>query len=111
MTVPRSSVFLFDVSEDDNLTLPLEKQHLDVIGVQIPSAFTGTSIGLQGSLDGTTYCPIYWEGTILAITVAASRLVMFAERYTSGIPWLKMTSNGSEAADRTVIPVFWDFTK
>ena len=107
---PRSNVFFIDQSDDDNLSQPMLKAHLDICGVRLPAAFTGTSIGFTESDTETgTFNAVTWEGTAVAYTVAAGDTCMFNASVLSGLKWLKLTSNDAEAADRTVTPIYRDF--
>ena len=74
-----------------------------IFGVVIPSAFTGTSIGFTVSADGTTFQTLYDNtGTIVALTVAASRSL---DLPTALAGWhsFKIVSNGAEGAARTIV--------
>lgn len=72
--------------------------------IQIPAAFTGTAITFQSSHDDTTYQPLYNDSnTQLSITVAAGRNYNIAPTDFAGCRYLKVVSNASEGADRTVV--------
>jgi hypothetical protein len=108
---PRNNVFFIDISADDDLSEAMFKGHLDLCGVRIPAAFTGTEIGFtESDEEDGTYNAVTWEGTAIALTVAAGDTCMFDPAKLSGLKWLKLTSNDNEAADRTVEPIWRDFT-
>ena len=107
---PRNNVFFIDQSADDNLSEAMFKGHLDICGVRIPAAFTGTSVGFTESETETgTFNAVLWEGVTVAFAAAAGQTCMFNASILSGLKWLKLTSNGSEAADRTIEPIHRDF--
>lgn len=109
MASPRTATFFFDISDDDDLSQPCNKQHLDICGVLIHADFDGTEIGFTGSLDGVTYYAVTWEGTAVAFTVAAGDACMFNAAILSGLPYVKMTSNANEDGDVTCPPIYRDF--
>jgi hypothetical protein len=107
---PRTNEFFIDQSVDDNLSEPMFKGHLDICGVRIPAAFTGTSIGFtESETEDGTFNAVTWEGVAVAYPVVAGQTCMFNASIFSGLKWLKLTSNGNEAADRSVEPIYRDF--
>jgi hypothetical protein len=94
------------------VSVPLDKVPLAVV---TPSALTGTSLKFEVSDDGgTTYKPVYKEGTEYSVTVGTSRHVCLdaaAFRGAIGGPSttptnLKLVSGSSEGAARTLQVVF-----
>ena len=78
-----------------------------IVGVRLPSSFTGTSISFEESAtqDGT-FRPITQNGSALSYTVAASDTLKFQfPSVFAGIKWLKIVSGSAEAADRTITPI------
>lgn len=107
---PRNNAFFIDISADDDLSEAMFKGHLDICGVRMPAAFDGSNIGFQESAtEGGTYNDVTWEGEAVSFAVAAGETCMFNAAILSGLPWLKITSDGNEAADRTITPVYRDF--
>jgi hypothetical protein len=73
-------------------------------GVQIPAAFTGTSISFSVSADNVTYGPFKQAGTTVSITVAASDAVDILGAYPglTAWPYVEIVSSATEAAARTI---------
>jgi hypothetical protein len=76
----------------------------NIVGLQIPAAFTGTAISFQGSLDGTLFQPIHStvSGSALSYTVAQGQYLAITPGDLQGIPFIKLVSNASEGAARTI---------
>lgn len=70
--------------------------------LQLPSALTGTALAVHGSADGTNFYPIYVDGTALSITHVNSSIHSLNPRATVGLLAIKLVSNGTEAAERTI---------
>jgi hypothetical protein len=82
----------------------INTQGLNLVGLLLPSALTGTTISFQGSLDGTNFDPVYStvSGTALSYTVAQGHYVAFDPTPLQGLPFIKLVSGTSEAAARTI---------
>lgn len=76
-----------------------------LIGIVMPAAFTGTSISLTASSSATgTFTPVYnSSGIQVAIQVGTSRTILFSPTDFIGLKYVKLVSNGAEAADRSII--------
>lgn len=74
----------------------------NVVAVETPSALTGTSFTFEASTDGSTYVPLYNEGTQYSVTVGTSRYVALDPAVFAGVKWVKVVSGSSEAASRTI---------
>jgi hypothetical protein len=61
------------------------------------------------SNDNSTFVPLYWEGTIVQFTVAASRGQSWDPAKFAGWQYVKIVSNSAEGAERTVTPVWRDY--
>jgi hypothetical protein len=78
------------------------------LALEMPAAFTGTSITFQGSDDGVTYQNLYDDAAQeITVTVAASRNVTLPASLLAGYKFLKLRSGtaGSptaEGGDRTI---------
>lgn len=71
--------------------------------IQMPAAFTGTTMTFEGSFDGTTYAAVYdGAGVQVTATVAASRFIVLTPGDFSGVRYLKIKSGSSETAARSV---------
>lgn len=81
---------------------------IDLLGqvlcqIQIPAAFTGTTLTFQSSHDDSTYQALYNSGNIaLSITVAAGRNYNIAPPDFAGCRFLKLVSGSAEGADRAI---------
>ena len=111
MASPRSGVFFFDFSVHTTITAAINKEHLDICGLRFPASFEGVAVTFsESATEGGTYNPVWWEGALFTLTVAADKTVMFDPAKLSGLKWLKLTSGTAVAADRTVTPIFRDFS-
>lgn len=74
-------------------------------GIQLPAAFTGTTLTFQASIDGTTFQPVYStaSGTALSYTVAQGHYVAVNPQDFQGVNYLKIVSGSSEGAARTLV--------
>lgn len=106
----RDNYFFFDVSVDDDLAGPLYKGHVDICGLRFDSGFDGTGVTfLESATETGTYNPVWWEGALWTLVVAASKTVMFDPAKLSGLKWLKLTSSAHEGADVNVYPIYRSF--
>lgn len=81
----------------------IDLQGLALCQIQMPSAFTGTAITFQSSHDGTTYNALYNSAnTQLSITIGTDRYYNIAAYDFAGCRYLKIVSNASEGASRTI---------
>jgi hypothetical protein len=81
----------------------IDLEGYEVHAISLPSAFTGTSITFQGSLDGTTYQAIYnTANTQMSMSVTQNRLYKVEPADLSGLRYLKLVSGSSEGADRAI---------
>jgi hypothetical protein len=82
----------------------LLSQHL--IGLDMPAAFTGTSVTFEVSQDNVTYKPVTKDdGNAYTVTVAANKVVAINAAYTalmSRYTYLRIKSNAAEGAERTI---------
>lgn len=84
--------------------------------IEMPAAFTGTTIGFSGittpntaallatdsTVTGATFKNIYDEtGTIYSLTAGTSRIIAIPA-YVLACPFFKIVSGSSEGADRTL---------
>jgi len=82
-----------------------------LVGLQMPAAWTAASLTFAVSFDGTTFVPLYWDGaeyTILAAGGAAASLGVSLEPSAfAGWPFVRVRSGTSGApvnqgAERTL---------
>jgi hypothetical protein len=79
-----------------------------VVAIVTPSSLTGTSFTFEGSVDGSTYVPLYNEGTSYSVDVGTSRYVALDPAVLCGLQFIKIVSGSSEAAERTIQVVLRD---
>ncbi|MCP4899733.1 MAG: hypothetical protein GY906_22435 [bacterium] len=73
------------------------------LGVLMPGAFTGTSLTLLQSFDGTTWTAVYdSDGGQVSISVAASRFIVLDPSTMAPLTRFKVVSGSSEAAERSL---------
>jgi len=75
-----------------------------LLGIRLPSAFTGTSVTLTEAptLNGTYQAVYDNTGTQITFVAAASRTVLISPATVIGLRFVKLVSSGAEGADRTI---------
>jgi hypothetical protein len=74
-----------------------------MVGLILPSALTSTSMTFTGSQDNSTFTALYnTAGVQLAITLAASRIILFVPGDFVGINYLKLVAGSAEGSDRLI---------
>lgn len=109
--------------EQVTLTIPINTTTSDIlfcasgtlVGIITPAALTGTAFSFKVSpkvsSDGAVgdfYDFYNVAGSAVSVTVAASRYIGIVPSDMSGVNCLKIVSNASEAAARTIICVIRD---
>lgn len=90
---------------------PIVRGHLDVVSILIPAAFTGTAVSFKGGPTAATATgPIRFAGTLLSYAVAAGCVLTLDPIVLGGAQYIHIVSNAAEGAERTVVPLFRDFT-
>lgn len=80
------------------------------VGFIIPSAFTGTAITFTGSADGTNFFALYnSDNSAFSITVSTSRYYCLNPADFLGMRYVRLVSNGTEAAARTITVISRSF--
>jgi hypothetical protein len=78
-----------------------------LVGAFIPSAVTGTALGVSvAKASGGTFVPIKDGASDLSLTMAASKFVYIDPKYTWGARYAKLVSGSAEGADRTLTAVY-----
>lgn len=74
-----------------------------LVGIQLPAAFTGTTVTFQGSVDGTTYQVIKstTSGSSLSYTVAQGTYAAIDPIPFYGLKFIKLVSGSAEGGART----------
>ena len=102
----KSKLALIDVSADNNDSLGVETEGMLLCGVQFPAAMTGTAITFDFSLDNSTWVDVKeTDGTDVSYTVSAGdvlRVDPSGWAFASN-GYIRVSSNGTEAADRKIV--------
>tara|TARA_B100000965_G_scaffold293316_1_gene251228 strand:- start:323 stop:655 length:333 start_codon:yes stop_codon:yes gene_type:complete len=102
----KSKQALIDISADNNDSLGVQAEGMLLCGVQFPAAMTGTAITFDFSLDNSTWVDVKeTDGTEVSYTVSAGDVVRVDPSgwaFASN-GYLRVSSNGTEAADRAII--------
>jgi|TARA_R100001463_G_scaffold306_3_gene1269 hypothetical protein len=102
----QSKLALIDISADNNDSLGVQAEGMLLCGVQFPAAMTGTAITFDFSLDNSTWVDVKeTDGTEVSYTVSAGDVVRVDPSgwaFASN-GYLRVSSNGTEAADRKIV--------
>ena len=102
----RSKTALIDISADNNNSLGVKTDGMLLCGVQFPAAMTGSNITFDFSMDNSTFVDVKeTDGTETSYTVSAGDIVRVDPSgwaFASN-GYLRVTSDGNEAADRKII--------
>lgn len=76
----------------------------DLVGVIFPASMTGTSvtITMAASLTGTYNTHYDQSGSAVTISVVNGSAAIDNLAHTAGLRFIKLVSNGTEAAERTI---------
>ena len=102
----QSKQALIDISADNANSLGVKLEGMLLCGVQFPAAMTGSSITFDFSLDNSTWVDVKeTDGTDVSYTVSAGdvlRVDPSGWAFASN-GYIRVSSNGTEAADRKII--------
>jgi len=98
-------IVTIDVSEDASNSTSVKAEGLLLSGIKFPATMTGTTITFDHSEDNTAWADVKeTDGTDVSYTVSAGDVVRvdpsgwaFASE-----GWLRITSDGTEVADREI---------
>ena len=97
---------LIDISADASNSLGVSTDGMLLCGVQFPAAMTGTAVTFDFSMDNSAFLDVKeTDGTDVSYTVSAGDVVRVDPSgwaFASN-GYLRVTSNGTEAADRSII--------
>ena len=97
---------LIDVSADASNSLGVKTDGMLLCGVQFPAAMTGSNITFDFSMDNSTFVDVKeTDGTDVSYTVSAGDIVRVDPSgwaFASN-GYIRVTSDGNEAADRKLI--------
>jgi hypothetical protein len=86
-------------TKSDYLTMPTT---MYTLGIITPSAFNGGSVSFEGSIDAGTFRPLYNEGVLYTVNVAAGRYIALNPSVMQSVKHLKLVSGSTEAAIRVI---------
>ena len=102
----KSKQALIDISADNSNSLGVQAEGMLLCAVQFPSAMTGSAVTFDFALDNSTWADVKeTDGTEVSYTVSAGDVVRVDPSgwaFASN-GYIRVTSNGSEAADRAII--------
>ena len=102
----RSKTALIDISADNNNSLGVKTDGMLLCGIQFPAAMTGSTITFDFSMDNSTFVDVKeTDGTDVSYTVSAGDIVRVDPSgwaFASN-GFIRVTSDGNEAADRSII--------
>ena len=97
---------LIDISADASNSLGVSTDGMLLCGIQFPAAMTGTSVTFDFSMDNSTFVDVKeTDGTDVGYTVSAGDIVRVDPSgwaFASN-GFIRVTSDGNEAADRKII--------
>lgn len=97
---------LIDISVSTTISEVFDLAEMQPTHLLFPAAMTGTAVTFQAcdSASGTFVQLVDDTGAAISVTVTASKLVSLAAFLDDlfGLRYLKIVSNGAEAADRTL---------
>ena len=75
-----------------------------LIGVLIPSVFTGIKLTIEGSIDGTNFYQLYGStsGTAKEIKVAVNKFIEIETNYDNPFNFIRLVSASVEAGERKI---------
>jgi hypothetical protein len=102
----KSKEALIDVSADASNSLGVKVEGMLLCGVQFPAAMTGSTVTFDFSMDNTTFVDVKeTDGSDVSYTISAGDVVRVDPSgwaFASN-GYIRVTSNGTEAADRKII--------
>jgi len=101
-----SKTALIDISADASNSLGVSSDGMLLCGIQFPAAMTGTSVTFDFALDNSTWADVKeTDGSAVSYTVSAGDVVRVDPSgwgFASN-GYIRVTSNGTEAADRSIV--------
>jgi hypothetical protein len=102
----KSKQALIDISADNNNSLGVATEGMLLCGIQFPAAMTGSNITFDFSMDNSSFVDVKeTDGSDVSYTVSAGDIVRVDPSgwaFASN-GFLRVTSDGNEAADRKII--------
>ena len=75
-----------------------------LIGILMPSAFTGIKLSIEGSLDSINFYQLYGSSSGVAkeIKVTANKFIEVETIYDNPFNFIRLVSNSAEAGERKI---------
>ena len=96
---------LIDISADASNSLGFKTNGLLLSGIEFPAAMTGANITFDYSIDNTNWVDVVeTDGTEVTYVVSVGNIQRLDPSgwAFAGEGWLRITSDGTEVADRTL---------
>ncbi len=91
------------IANGATLSSAVDLDGLGLVGIIMPAAFTGATIGFMVSPDNSTFTDLYTTAnTIIAMSVTQGRAYAMQAGDLAGFRYLKIKSASSEGAARTL---------
>ena len=102
----KSKTALIDISADNNNSLGVKTDGMLRCGIEFPAAMTGSAVSFDFSMDNSAFIDVKeTDGTDVSYTVSAGDILRVDPSgwaFASN-GYIRVTSNGNEAADRKII--------
>ena len=105
----KSEVALIDVSEDASNSEGVNVENMLLCGVVFPATMTGTTITFDYAVDNSNWVDVFeTDGTEVSYSVSAGNVVRIDPSgwASASNGFIRVTSNGTEAADRKIKLLF-----
>lgn len=90
------------ISSGQTTSNTISQGGLALVGCLFPTAFTGTTITFNASVDNVHFYPVYNSAGPVSYTVAPSRYLAIVPSDLQGIQYLQIVSGSTEAATRNL---------
>ena len=101
-----SKTALIDISADNSNSLGVKTDGMLLCGIEFPAAMTGSAVSFDFSMDNSAFIDVKeTDGTDVSYTVSAGdvlRVDPSGWAFASN-GYIRVTSDGNEAADRSII--------
>ena len=101
----KSKQALIDISADNNNSLGVQAEGMLLCGIQFPAAMTGSNVTFDFSMDNSTFVDVKeTDGSDVTYTVSVGDIVRVDPSgwaFASN-GYIRVTSDGNEAADRSL---------
>jgi len=99
---PMISTLTVNIANGQTTSTAIDLSGASLVGIQMPAAFTGTSISFQvaTSVGGTYQTMIDASGSTISKTISASKYLVIDPAEFAGVQFFKIVSGSSEGASR-----------